>query len=149
MSPRAAWRLEGLGFAEVYDYRPGKADWLASGLPPEGAEADVVRTGNVAKKVATCRIDERVSEIRSKMTDGICVVVNDKEIVLGLVKADDLGEDDEAVAEDVMKDGPSTWRPHLDAAELSHYLAHKDIDQVLITTADGKLVGLFSSHENH
>ena len=33
MSPRAAWRLEGLGFERVYDYVPGKADWFASGLP--------------------------------------------------------------------------------------------------------------------
>ena len=36
MSPRAAWRLEGLGFERVYDYVPGKADWFASGLPKEG-----------------------------------------------------------------------------------------------------------------
>ena len=33
MSPRSAWRLEGLGFERVYDYVPGKADWFASGLP--------------------------------------------------------------------------------------------------------------------
>jgi hypothetical protein len=33
MSPRAAWRLEGLGFERVYDYVPGESDWFASGLP--------------------------------------------------------------------------------------------------------------------
>jgi hypothetical protein len=31
MSPRAAWRLETLRFAEAYDYIPGKADWFATG----------------------------------------------------------------------------------------------------------------------
>ncbi len=36
MSPRAAWRLESLGF----DYVAGKADWMASGLPVEGKLAD-------------------------------------------------------------------------------------------------------------
>src|SRR6266511_4403171 len=36
MSPRAAWRLESMGFAEVYDYVAGKADWGAAGLPLEG-----------------------------------------------------------------------------------------------------------------
>jgi rhodanese-related sulfurtransferase len=32
LSPRAAWRLESLGFKEVYDYAGGKADWLANGF---------------------------------------------------------------------------------------------------------------------
>ena len=36
MSPRAAWRLEGLGFEKVFDYVPGEADWFASGLPRDG-----------------------------------------------------------------------------------------------------------------
>ncbi len=36
MSPRAASRLESLGFREAYDYAAGKADWFAAGLPMEG-----------------------------------------------------------------------------------------------------------------
>lgn len=43
MSPRAACRLEQLGFAEVYDYTTGKADWLAHGLDTEGEQAVVLR----------------------------------------------------------------------------------------------------------
>jgi CBS domain-containing protein len=39
MSPRAARRLEGLGFERVYDYVPGKADWFVSGLPRESNPA--------------------------------------------------------------------------------------------------------------
>src|SRR5260221_12630591 len=35
MSPRAAWRLEAAGFAPVYDYVAGEADWLAADLPFE------------------------------------------------------------------------------------------------------------------
>jgi hypothetical protein len=42
MSPRAACRLETLGFPEVYDYVAGKADWLAHGLDVEGAGAPSV-----------------------------------------------------------------------------------------------------------
>ncbi len=33
MSPRAAARLETLGFDDVYDYVSGKSDWMAAGLP--------------------------------------------------------------------------------------------------------------------
>ena len=39
MSPRAAWRLESLGFGEVYEYGGGKLDWMAAGLPTEGTNA--------------------------------------------------------------------------------------------------------------
>ena len=28
MSPRAAWRLDSLGFQQVYDYVAGEADWF-------------------------------------------------------------------------------------------------------------------------
>ncbi|MDP9404293.1 MAG: rhodanese-like domain-containing protein [Actinomycetota bacterium] len=38
MSPRAAWRLEHLGFAQVYDYVAGKVDWMAAGLPTVRAD---------------------------------------------------------------------------------------------------------------
>jgi len=33
LSPRAAWRLESLGFKNVYDYTAGKLDWIGAGLP--------------------------------------------------------------------------------------------------------------------
>src|SRR5438309_12115020 len=33
MSPRAAWRLESVGFSEVSDYVAGKNDWMSAGLP--------------------------------------------------------------------------------------------------------------------
>ena len=33
LSARAAWRLESMGFQEVYRYTPGKADWLAADDP--------------------------------------------------------------------------------------------------------------------
>jgi 3-mercaptopyruvate sulfurtransferase SseA len=36
MSPRAAWRLEGLGFERVFDFVGGKAQWRERGLPTEG-----------------------------------------------------------------------------------------------------------------
>jgi hypothetical protein len=41
MSARAAWRLEELGFRQVYDYVPSKIDWFANGLPREGKAAEI------------------------------------------------------------------------------------------------------------
>ena len=34
-SPKAAKRMEDLGYTRVYDYAAGKADWEAAGLPTE------------------------------------------------------------------------------------------------------------------
>src|SRR6266516_4054802 len=63
MSPRAAWRLESMGFTQVYDYTAGKLDWLAAGLATEGSNAQRPRAGDVARgDVPTCGLDERLGE---------------------------------------------------------------------------------------
>ena len=51
MSPRAAWRLESLGFGEVYDYVDGKVDWMAAGLATEGTASRHPRAGDLARKI--------------------------------------------------------------------------------------------------
>src|SRR6266567_8778669 len=47
LSARAAWRLESMGFQEVYRYTAGKADWLAAGWETEGAQARKTRLKQV------------------------------------------------------------------------------------------------------
>ena len=53
MSPRAACRLESLGFGEVYDYVAGKLDWMAAGLPTEGPM--LTAQGRVTLHAGMCR----------------------------------------------------------------------------------------------
>ena len=87
MSPRAAWRLEGLGFESVYDYVPGKADWFASGLPREGRLASAPTIGEAARRdVPTCAPAEKVGAVRERVQRAgwdRCVVVNMERVVLG------------------------------------------------------------------
>ncbi len=72
MSPRAAWRLEGIGFSRIYDYGPGKADWSASGLPTKGTRAGTPTIGEVARRaVPTCAPGEKVGEVRGRVR-GTC-----------------------------------------------------------------------------
>src|SRR6266508_10149 len=67
MSPRAACRLEQLGFPEVYDYTAGKADWLAHGLETEGEQAGVLRARHAVRAdVVTASIQELVTVMRDK-----------------------------------------------------------------------------------
>lgn len=54
-----AYRLETLGFSEVYDYTAGEVDWLAHGLPTEGEAAGAPTAGRLVRDdVVACRLDE-------------------------------------------------------------------------------------------
>jgi CBS domain-containing protein len=114
MSPRAAWRLEGLGFEMVYDYVPGKADWFASGLPKEGRMASVPTIGDAARQdVPTCAPAEKVENaqdcVRAAGWDA-CVVVNKERVVL--------------------------------VGKMAARMRGRGAPTALVTTSDGRLVGL-------
>src|SRR2546423_15188070 len=89
MSPRAAWRLEALGFEQVYDYVSGKADWLAHGLPREGEETSVLYAGElIDADPPTCGLTASVAEVQARLDGsryGFCLVVNEEGIGLGRV----------------------------------------------------------------
>src|SRR6266478_3333729 len=143
MSARAASRLEGLAFT-VYRYQAGKADWFAAGLAREGKEASIPRVADVAERdVTTCRLDERVGDLRGRMRDGsldICVVVDAERVVLGLVEADGLSGDPATSVEDIMQPDPLTFRPNLRTGQIPEYVKRQHVRHVLVTTSDGALV---------
>jgi len=146
MSPRAAWRLEALGFSEVYDYKEGKLGWLAAGLPTEGTNAERPRAGDVARKDApTCSIAERLGEVAERVRAAgwhACVVINDERIVFGLLRAKELEAGPDRRIEEVMRPGPSTFRPHVGALEMAAYMSEHNLESSPITTSDGRLVGI-------
>ncbi len=146
MSPRAAWRLEGLGFSEVYDYAPSKVDWFAAGLPMEGALASVPTVGALARRdVPTCAPEEKVGEVRGRVRRTSwdrCVVVNEERVVLGLLREKDLASDPETTAEEAMRPGPTTVRPDTPAQKMAERMRKRGAASVLVTTPDGELVGL-------
>src|SRR5438874_4846002 len=66
MSPRAAWRLESIGFTRVYDYVAGKADCGSFGLTLEGRNDSRTRAASIVRAdTPTCRLDEQVAEVAS------------------------------------------------------------------------------------
>jgi predicted transcriptional regulator len=146
MSPRAAWRFEGLGFEKVYDYAPGKADWFASGLPREGRLASVPTIGDAARRdVPTCAPAEKVEiawdRVRAAGWDA-CVVVNKNRIVLGLLREKELSLGPRATVELVMRSGPTTFRPDVPVGKMAERMRERGARTVLVTTSDGRLVGL-------
>lgn len=145
MSARAAARLEQLGFTDVYDYVPGKADWLANGLPVEGERATSERIGHIARSdVPTCNMEEPLRDIRKRLENsnwGVCVVVNGEGVVLGLLHESDLPEDDDGELEELLENGPKTFRPSGSLEHASDYFEESDDEIALVTSNLGELIG--------
>jgi hypothetical protein len=146
MSARAAWRLEELGFTQVYDYVPSKIDWFANGLPREGKSAEVPWTGDLARDdVPTCAPGDRLGGVRHRVVAGgydLCLVLNEHRIVLGLLRGDALGKDPDARARDVMELGPKTQRPHIPVEKLLESRGQEGVKSWVVTTSHGVLLGL-------
>lgn len=146
MSPRAAWRLEALGFSQVFDYVAGKVDWGAAGLPREGSATTEKTVGEaVDVNVPTCRLDERLRDVQERVgtTDwATCIVVNEEQVVLGRLGRKALAETADVIVEEVMAEGPSTLRPTATLRETRERLRAKGKTTALVTTSEGRLVGV-------
>ena len=146
MSSRAAWRLETLGFGEVYDYVDGKLDWMAAGLPTEGTNALQPRAGDTARKdVPTCGLKDRLGHVREMVAaqgwDSV-VVVNEERVVLGLLRSKELAQDADLLIEQAMRPAPSTFRPFVSIHDMTRVMIEHKAENAPITTSDGRLVGL-------
>ena len=146
MSPRAACRLERLGFTDVYDYVPGKVDWLAHNLPTEGTLADVTTAGTRLRTDAvTTRPDELVTTIHARVRAsryGFALVLADDGALLGRLRRSALEDSPSAHAEDVMESGPVTIRPHEPLDEVAARLRKHNLTSQLVTDPEGHYLGL-------
>ena len=129
MSPRAAARLETLGFDKVYDYVSGKSDWIAAGLPAGDIVSHVgQRLGDVARRARAEGADE-------------VIVVDDRHVVLGRIQGAALDGDPRALIEDVMRSGPATIRPDTPLETVVATLGSAGVSSTLVTDPDGRFTG--------
>ena len=145
MSPRAAARLEQLGF-DVYDYALSKVDWMAHGLPMEGTAAARPTALSFARHdVVTCTLDDRAEEIKERIDASayrFALVLADR-VVLGRIRRTGIDEaPDDASAELLMEPGPSTTRPHTDPGELAEQSRRSGTRTAILTTPEGELIGV-------
>ena len=116
----------------MYDYVAGKKDWVRHG-------AD--RTSHAP----TCRINEQLQDVRARLRDSgwdTSVVVNEAWVVLGRLGRSALSREDPVTVEEAMTDGPRTYRPGIGADALLERLERGRLTTAVITTSDGRLVGV-------
>jgi CBS domain-containing protein len=148
MAPRAAARLETMGFREVYEYKAGKVDWMAAGLPTEGTNAAHPRAGDAARKdVPLCGLGERLGDVRDRARAAgwdAAVVVDAERVVLGLLRSRELSREPDLPIEQAMRPGPSTFRPYVAIKQMADFMVEHNLENSPVTTSDGRLVGLLT-----
>ena len=148
MSPRAASRLESLGFEQVYDYVAGKADWGSAGLPLEGTNGSETRAGaHVRTDVPTCQPGDRLQDVCEQLDESgwdTCLVVDERRVVLGRIGRRAIGGREDVFAEEAMAPGPSTIRPSARLEAMVERMQRQTLTNLPVTTSDGRLVGLLS-----
>jgi Mg/Co/Ni transporter MgtE len=76
-----------------------------------------------------------------------CIVVNDQCIVLGRLGRNAVGADSDESVEEAMSPGPSTVRPSIGTDALLERMRSRNLTSYLVTTPDGRLVGLVRRDE--
>lgn len=135
MSPRAACRLERLGYT-TYDYAAGKVDWLAAGMP--SVRSDTSERGaldDADRHPPTCAPGETVGTV-----DTSVLVVNEQQVVLGRVPAG--RHPASALAVDVMESGPTTVRAHEPLDALLTRMDKRQVHEIVVTTPEGRLLSV-------
>jgi CBS domain-containing protein len=145
MSPRAACRLEALGFDKVYDYVAGKADWKAAGLPTEGTADVIQRVADATRPdVPTTAPNESLGAARSRSNDAgwdECIVVDCDGVVVGRLRGQAWEAGDSVAVESVMEPGPTTVRPDGLLQPLVERMTKRGTTLVVVATPQGQLIG--------
>ena len=144
---RAAARLEAGGFRDVRVYAAGKVAWLADGLPAEGRRQPEQRIAAIARTdVAIVRGDATLRDAAPLLHEDdrgdIAVVLDEDDVVLGVLRPETLGLAPSTPVADVLQPGPSTFRPSMTIAELVDYFRSSDERRAIVSTSGGRWIGL-------
>jgi Mg/Co/Ni transporter MgtE len=135
-----------MGFSRVYAYLAGKKDWGSYGLPREGSNVPASTAGDIAHRdVPTCVLGDDLAQVRERVHAAgwdTCIVVNEQRVVLGRLGRKAIGGHTDESVERAMTPGPSTVRPSIGADALLERIRARNLTSLVVTTPDGRLVGL-------
>jgi Mg/Co/Ni transporter MgtE len=140
-----------MGFPHVCDYVAGKKDWGSYGLPREGTSVPARTAGDVAHRdVPACTLEESLAEVRRRVRAAgwdTCIVVNEQRVVLGRLGRTAVASESDESVEEAMSPGPSTVRPSIGTDALLERMRPRNLTSYLVTTPDGRLIGLVRREE--
>ena len=115
-------------------------------MPREGTNVPERTAGDIAHRdVPTCMLEERMSDVRERVrteASDTCIVVNAQRVVLGRLGRKAIASDRDVSVEEAMSPGPSTVRPSIGTDALLERIRARRLTGLLVTTPDGRLVGL-------
>jgi CBS domain-containing protein len=140
-----------LGFTDVYDYVPGKVDWLAHDLPVEGDRTYApIAARAMLGDAATCRPRDRIADVCESIKRSpypFALVTSDDGTLLARAPASALEPPSERPVWDVAEPGPKTFRPHASAEKVAEFLADHGYRWAIVTTPEGRFLGVASRED--
>ena len=119
-------------------------------MPAEGEVADRVTAGRLMHDdVVTVSLTERIGTAQRLIDEspyGYALVVSADATLLGRLRRSAC-DDPDATAESVMEPGPSTVRPDTPADELAMRLRDRGLKTAIVTTPEGRPLGVLSLRE--
>jgi CBS domain-containing protein len=130
---------------------PGKVDWLAHNLPVEGDDLLAPIAGRVVRNDAVlCRPSDRITDVRHSIERSpypFALVTSEDGTLLGRAPSSALDAGSERPIWDVAEPGPKTFRPHTSAEKVAGALAGRDLHWAIITTPEGRVLGVASRED--
>ena len=99
----------------------------------------------VHRNVPTCPLTDRVEEVYQRCQAAgwkVCIVVNETNVVLGRLRGEAWSAAPDTLVEEVMENGPTTFRPDNFLEPLVKRMQDKKVGSVIITNSDGELIGI-------
>lgn len=126
----------------------GKVDWLAHNLPVEGERAEPPTAGRVMRDdMARAGVDDTVEDVVAAIERSpypFALITAEDGTLLGRVRASRCDGHSGRTAGEIMELAPSTVRPHRSAGDLAKRLADRDLRWAIVTTPEGRLLGVAS-----
>jgi CBS domain-containing protein len=94
-----------------------------------------------------CRPTDRVADVRASIERSpypFALVTSEDGTLLGRAPLSALDADSDRPVWDVAAPGPKTFRPHVSAQKVVGVLADKDLRWAIITTPEGRVLGVAS-----
>lgn len=112
----------------------------------EGAFAAILKAEDVVRdEVPTCTLTDRVGEVYQRCQAAgwkVCIVVNDRNVVLGRLRGEAWKVEPGTRVEEIMENGPTTFRPDFFLEPLVKRMHDRKVGSVIVTNSDGVLIGV-------